>query len=52
MRVLGIDPGTLRMGYGVVSNNSQFRAEDYGVIVSPRDDAPGNNVFTSSTPTS
>ena len=36
MWVLGIDPGTLRMGYGVVSKNPQLRAEDYGVIALPR----------------
>ncbi len=36
MRVLGIDPGTLRMGYGVVSENPQVQAEDYGVIALPR----------------
>ena len=35
MRVLGIDPGTLRMGYGVVSENGQLQAEDHGVISLP-----------------
>ena len=35
MRVLGIDPGTLRMGYGVVSENHRLQAEDYGVIALP-----------------
>ncbi len=32
MRVLGIDPGTVRMGYGVIESGPQPRAEDYGVI--------------------
>lgn len=32
MRVLGIDPGTVRMGYGVLSSDPQPAAEDYGVI--------------------
>ncbi len=32
MRVLGIDPGTVRMGYGVIEAGPQPRAEDYGVI--------------------
>ena len=32
MRVLGIDPGTVRMGYGVIEGGPQPRAEDYGVI--------------------
>ena len=33
--MLGIDPGTLRMGYGVVSKNPQLQADDYGVIALP-----------------
>ena len=32
MRVLGIDPGTVRMGYGVIESGPQPRAEDFGVI--------------------
>ena len=32
MRVLGIDPGTVRMGYGVVDSEPEPRADDYGVI--------------------
>ena len=36
MRVLGIDPGTLRMGYGVVEADPQPQSEDYGVIALPR----------------
>ena len=32
MRVLGIDPGTIRMGYGVLDADPQPRADDYGVI--------------------
>ncbi len=32
MLVLGIDPGTVRMGYGVIEGGPQPRAEDYGVI--------------------
>ena len=32
MRVLGLDPGTLRMGYGLVDAEPQPSAEDYGVI--------------------
>ena len=36
MRILGIDPGTLRMGYGVVATDPQPKAEDYGVISLPR----------------
>ncbi len=38
MRVLAIDPGTLRMGYGVVDADSvgaQPEADDYGVIALP-----------------
>ncbi len=35
MRVLGIDPGTRRMGYGVVEADPRPQAEDYGVISLP-----------------
>ena len=36
MLVLGIDPGTLHMGYALISSGSQPSAEDYGVISLPR----------------
>ena len=36
MRVLAIDPGTLRMGYAVVVEAPQLQAEDYGVLTLPR----------------
>ena len=32
MRVLGIDPGTIRMGYGVLDSEPSPRADDYGVV--------------------
>ena len=32
MLVLGFDPGTVRMGYGVIESEPQPRAADYGVI--------------------
>ena len=32
MFVLGIDPGTLRMGYGLVEEGDQVVAVDWGVI--------------------
>ena len=35
MTILGIDPGTLRMGYGVVSERPALDAVDYGVIALP-----------------
>ena len=35
MRVLGIDPGTVRMGYGVLNAEPQPSADDYGVIALP-----------------
>ena len=35
MLVLGIDPGTLHMGYALVSSCPQPKAEDYGVISLP-----------------
>ena len=36
MRVLGIDPGTVAMGYGVVESGPQPEADDYGVVRLPR----------------
>lgn len=35
MRVLAIDPGTLRMGYGVLDAAPAPRADDYGVVALP-----------------
>ena len=35
MRVLGIDPGTVRMGYGVLTAGAKPDVEDYGVISLP-----------------
>ena len=32
MIVLGIDPGTAALGYGVISRNGGLRAVDYGVL--------------------
>ncbi len=36
MRVLAIDPGTLRMGYAVLEGDSRPLADDYGVVALPR----------------
>ena len=36
MGILGIDPGTLKMGYGVVGEGLNPHADDYGVISLPR----------------
>ncbi len=35
MTILAIDPGTLRMGYGVVVSHPAMEAVDYGVIALP-----------------
>ena len=35
MRILGIDPGTVRMGYGVLEADLHPEAKDYGVITLP-----------------
>ena len=35
MQVLGIDPGTVRMGYGVLEDEDQVVAVDWGVISLP-----------------
>ncbi|PKB78652.1 MAG: crossover junction endodeoxyribonuclease RuvC [SAR202 cluster bacterium Io17-Chloro-G9] len=36
MLVLGIDPGTIRMGYGLVRAGPNPEAEDYGVVALPK----------------
>ena len=35
MGILGIDPGTLRMGYAVIGEGPNSHADDYGVIALP-----------------
>ena len=35
MQVLGIDPGTIRMGYGLVEQKGEVVAVDWGVIAMP-----------------
>ena len=35
MLVLGIDPGTVRMGYGVLTSGESVEVDDYGVIALP-----------------
>ena len=36
MRVLGIDPGTISMGYGLLEEGAQVRAVDWGALSMPR----------------
>ena len=36
MRVLGIDPGTVRMGYGLVEDKERPTAVDWGLVALPR----------------
>lgn len=41
MRVLGIDPGTATLGWGVIDHRgSTTRAVEYGVLTTPPDDPP------------
>ena len=35
MRVLGVDPGTARMGWGVVEGNEELRLIAYGTLTTP-----------------
>ncbi len=35
MRILGIDPGLARVGYGLVITEPMIHAQDYGVITTP-----------------
>ena len=51
MLVLGIDPGTVRMGYGVLTVGESVEVDDYGVIGLP-DRMPWSRDCTSFTPTS
>ncbi len=32
MRILGIDPGTIRMGYGLLEEDGRIQAVDWGVV--------------------
>ena len=36
MRILAIDPGTIKMGYGVLQGEPHPAAEDYGVVALPK----------------
>lgn len=37
MRVLGIDPGTERTGYGIIENDNGLKMIDYGCIFTSRE---------------
>ncbi len=39
MIILGIDPGTAALGYGIVERNSHLRAVDYGCLTTTPDQA-------------
>ena len=41
MIILGIDPGIATLGYGVIEKDARgnFRAVDYGVVVTPKDES-------------
>lgn len=46
MRVLGIDPGTVTTGYGVIeSNNDRLTVIDYGALNSPPRSPIGERLF-------
>ncbi len=44
MIILGIDPGTARTGYGVVSKKRMLKCLDYGVICTNPDSEPGERL--------
>lgn len=47
MIILGIDPGTTRIGYGVVSyQNNAFSCVEYGIISNPGIDRPKDLIST------
>lgn len=41
MTILGIDPGLATLGYGVIEKNErgEFKAVDYGVVLTPKDES-------------
>jgi crossover junction endodeoxyribonuclease RuvC len=46
MIALGFDPGTARLGYGVIASDPDPTAIDYGVIVTDADSAMGERLQT------
>ncbi|GIS83360.1 MAG: hypothetical protein CM1200mP15_19920 [Dehalococcoidia bacterium] len=50
MRVLGIDPGTIGMGYGVVDDTPKIVADDYGVVALSRTLSIGKTALSTSYP--
>ena len=45
MKILGIDPGTLVMGYGIITaDGDEITLVDYGVITPPKNEAIGNRL--------
>lgn len=40
MRVIGIDPGTARLGYGVIDAGDDPRLIDFGIVETTADDGP------------
>ncbi|MYC28597.1 MAG: crossover junction endodeoxyribonuclease RuvC [Chloroflexi bacterium] len=45
MRVLAIDPGTIKMGYGFLTNDSETEVVDYGVVTLSRYTDIGERLF-------
>jgi crossover junction endodeoxyribonuclease RuvC len=45
MRVLGIDPGTIVMGYGVIESNDEITLVDCGALVSPQRSPIGERLY-------
>ena len=45
MRILGIDPGTIRMGYGLIDDQGEVSAIDWGVVSLSRSLPLENRLF-------
>lgn len=46
MRILGIDPGTARVGWGVIEmNNNHAKAIAYGCLTTQQDETPENRLL-------
>ncbi|MYB77069.1 MAG: crossover junction endodeoxyribonuclease RuvC [Chloroflexi bacterium] len=46
MRILGIDPGTARLGYGVIEDTPQLSVVTYGCLTTPAKDSQPDRLFS------
>lgn len=46
MRILGIDPGTARLGYGIIEDTPQLSVVDFGCITTPAKDSQPDRLLS------